>query len=260
MLDKEFLIDDLLLGNTILASQRLEPNEIGLGLFEKSGVMGELALRKIKRRLEGPGIDLHEKVALVDELAFLEADLHQLAIDLRLNRNGGERRHSSEAGYRLIDLVHCDLRGADRLDILRRALLRGGVRPKKPPGANPEDRGDKQEDYRSKASPALRRHCWLRLPDARKDGLLNLGFGGRQHRGILRDLVGVELSNNSLVLDHIARTNPRLCTIYRIPKVRRPRIVPECEWFVRSKLCYADPLSFKGKLSLSWKRKRTSAS
>ena len=67
--------------------------------------MGELALRKINRRLEGPRIDLDEKVAFVDKLAFLEADLHQLAIDLRLNRNGGERRNSSEACYRLIDLA-----------------------------------------------------------------------------------------------------------------------------------------------------------
>jgi hypothetical protein len=184
--------------------------------------VGELPLCKIKRRLEGPRIDLHEKVAFVDDLALLEADLHQLAIDLRLNRNGGERRNSSEACYRLIDLARFDLGADDRLDVLRRALFRGAVRPKKPPAANPEDRDDKQEDYRSKAPPPPRGLCWLRLPDARKDGLLNLGFGGRQHTCIFRTLLGVELSYNSLVLDHIARTNPRLCPTYRIRKVPSP--------------------------------------
>ena len=153
--------------------------------------------------------------------------------------------------YRLIDLARFDLCAADRLDVLSRALLRGAVRPKKPPSGNPEDRGDKQEDCRSKSPPSPRGLCWLRLPDARKDGLLNLGFGGRQHLCIFRALVGVELSYNSLVLDHIVRTNPRLCTTSRIRKVRGPQIVPECEWFVRSKLCYSDPLSFKGKLSFS---------
>jgi hypothetical protein len=74
-------------------------------------------LRKIERRLEGPRIDLHEKVALVDELAFLEADLSKLAIDLGLNRDGGERSDRSEADERLVDLARDDVRGADRLHV-----------------------------------------------------------------------------------------------------------------------------------------------
>jgi hypothetical protein len=40
---------------------------------------------------------------------------------------------------------------------------------------------------------------------------------------------------------------------HRKRKVRRPRIVPEREWFVRSKVCYTDSLSFKDKLSFLWK-------
>jgi hypothetical protein len=102
----------------------------------------KLTLREIERSLERPRIDLREKVALVDELALLEAHVHQLAIDLRLNRDGGERRNRSETCYRLIDLTRCDLRGADRLDILRHPLLSGAVRPKKTPSAKTKNGGD----------------------------------------------------------------------------------------------------------------------
>lgn len=77
------------MGNAVLTSQRHEPGEIRLGLFEKSGVMGELALRKIERRLEGSRINLRQKVALVDELPFLEANFHQLPVNLGLNSDGG---------------------------------------------------------------------------------------------------------------------------------------------------------------------------
>ena len=50
--------------------------------------MGELALRKIERRLEGSRINLRQKVALVDELPFLEANFHQLPVNLGLNSDG----------------------------------------------------------------------------------------------------------------------------------------------------------------------------
>ena len=47
-------------------------------------ILGELALRLGERRLIGPRVDLGEEVALLDDLAFGEADLHQLAGDLGL--------------------------------------------------------------------------------------------------------------------------------------------------------------------------------
>lgn len=208
LLDQEFLIRHLLHGDAVLATQDYKTLQVRLRLIEQPLVMGELPLRKIERRLKGPRIDLRQKIALVDELAFLEANLHQLAIDLRLDRNGGERRDRSEAYERLIHLTGGDFRGADRLDILRRPLLRGAARPKKTPGANPDDRGDDQEDNRRKASPALWGLCWLRLLNARKDRLLNLGLGGSQHLCVSRGPVGGRLGYNCLVLNHIARTKP----------------------------------------------------
>ena len=213
-MNEEFLIRHLLHGDAVLATQHYKTLQVRLRLIEQPLIMGELPLRKIERRLKGPRIDLREKVAFVDELAFLEADVHQLAIDLRLNRNGGERRDRSEACQRLIHLTRGDFRGADRLDILRRSLLGGAVRPKKTPGANPDDRRDDQEDNPHKASPALWGFCRLRLLKARKERLFNLGLGGSQHLCVSRSLVGGGLSYNCFVLNHIARTNPRQCIAY----------------------------------------------
>jgi hypothetical protein len=112
--------------------------------------------------------------------AALVSQHHQLAIDLRLNRDGGERRDSSEACYRLINFGRFDLCGANRLDILLRVLLWGAMRPKIPPSAKSNYRCYEQDDKRCEKSP-LRTLRGLRLLDARKDGLLNLGFGGRKH-------------------------------------------------------------------------------
>ena len=55
-----------------------------------------MRLRLGERGLVGPRVDLGEEVALLDHLPFLEADLHQLARDLRLDGDGGERRHGAE--------------------------------------------------------------------------------------------------------------------------------------------------------------------
>jgi hypothetical protein len=107
----------------------------------------------------------------VDELPFLEANRHQLAVDLSLNGDRGKRRHRSEARERLIDLPRGDLRGADRLDVLCCPLLRRSVRREKTPRANPDDRSDEQDNEPSEAAPSLRGLCRLGLSDARKDGL-----------------------------------------------------------------------------------------
>ena len=45
----------------------------------------------VELHLERPRIDLGEQVALVDELAFLEGHVHQLAVDAAAHRDGVER-------------------------------------------------------------------------------------------------------------------------------------------------------------------------
>ena len=59
--------------------------------------MDEGAFRLIERRLIRARIDLSEKVALLDHLAFLEANFGQLPVDLGLNRDRRERGHGSQA-------------------------------------------------------------------------------------------------------------------------------------------------------------------
>jgi len=162
----------------------------------------KLTLREIERSLERPRIDLREKVALVDELALLEAHVHQLAIDLRLNRDGGERRNRSEACYRLIDLTRCDLRGADRLDILRRPF--SGVPCDQRKRQAPKPRMAAMS--RTIKGAKLRRRVgrfggWLL--DSQKNRLLNLSFRGRKHLRLLPTLVVVKLGYNRLVFNQV---------------------------------------------------------
>ena len=84
LLHQEALVVDLLLGDRILPPQRLVALQVGLRLLQQPLVVRELALRLLQRHLVGPRVDLRQEVALLDHLAFLEADLGQLAVDLRL--------------------------------------------------------------------------------------------------------------------------------------------------------------------------------
>ena len=72
--------------------------QVQLGVGEVGLVLRLLGLRLIERGLEGPGIDLGQEVALLDELAFLEGDLVDLAIDAGSDQDGVEGLHGSKAG------------------------------------------------------------------------------------------------------------------------------------------------------------------
>ena len=104
----------------ILLAQRFVTRQVGLRLREQRRVLGQLPLGLGERGLIGPRVDLGEKIAGLDDLSFLEADLHQPAGDLRLDRHGGERRRRAERvdGDRHVagdDRRHADgLGGGDR--------------------------------------------------------------------------------------------------------------------------------------------------
>ena len=68
------MVGDLLLGDAVLLAQFLVSGEVRLRLGEQALVVGERPFRLVERRLIGARIDLGEKVALLDDLAFLEAD------------------------------------------------------------------------------------------------------------------------------------------------------------------------------------------
>ena len=72
---QKLLVVDLLGGDRILFAQDLEARQIGLRLGVQGGVLGQLSLRLRQGRLIGPRIDLGQKIARFDDLAFLKANL-----------------------------------------------------------------------------------------------------------------------------------------------------------------------------------------
>ena len=115
LLDEELLVSDLLLGDAVLLAQSLVSGEVRLRLVEQALVVDERPFRQVERRLMGTRIDLGEKVALMDNLAFLEADFGQLPADLGLDGNRRQRGHGSQAGERIVDIPHDGLGCAYRL-------------------------------------------------------------------------------------------------------------------------------------------------
>ena len=80
----------------VLRDQSVVALQVELGVLQRRLVLGELALRLFKRHLIGARVDLGEKVALFDVLALLERDSHQIAVDLGLDRNHGQRGDGAE--------------------------------------------------------------------------------------------------------------------------------------------------------------------
>ena len=87
----------MLLGGEVLLGERRIAVQVELGVGEIGLVLRFLRLRLIERGLERPRIDLSEKVAPLDNLAFIEGDLHDLAVDSRPDRDGVVGLDLSEA-------------------------------------------------------------------------------------------------------------------------------------------------------------------
>ena len=105
--------------------------------------MGELALGLLERRLVWARVDLGQELALLHHLAFLEADVHQLAVDLGHHRHRVEGCHGAE---RIEDHRHLAGGGGGDADGLGRGRGRSLGRSVAP-GMGPEDRaGDQRED------------------------------------------------------------------------------------------------------------------
>ena len=80
-----------LLRNRVLSHQRLVAFEIEPGIDQIGLGLGELPGGLVQRRLIGPGIDLIERLAGLDDAAFGEEALLDDAGDLRLDVGDGER-------------------------------------------------------------------------------------------------------------------------------------------------------------------------
>ncbi len=97
MLDEVDLILLRLAGDRVLLQERLIAAKVDLGLIEKALIVDELPLVLREQDLVRTGIDLRQKVALLDDLALLERDLRELSADLGDDVHGCEGRHRAEA-------------------------------------------------------------------------------------------------------------------------------------------------------------------
>src|SRR6266513_1402713 len=88
---------ELLLGDDPLFEEKLVPLKIDLRVFALGLVFSELPQRLLKLDLEGTRIDLREKIALVNELAFLEGNADQLAVNSAADGDGVEGRDGAKA-------------------------------------------------------------------------------------------------------------------------------------------------------------------
>src|SRR5207247_7171033 len=70
---------------------------IDFGIFALCLVFSELAHGLLKLNLVGTRINLGKKIAFVHELAFLECDTNELAVDATANRYSVEGRDSAKA-------------------------------------------------------------------------------------------------------------------------------------------------------------------
>ena len=130
---------ELLLGGEVLLGERGEAREIELGVGEIGLVLRFLRGGLLERRLKRSGVDLGQEIALLDHLAFVEADLHDLAVDPGAHENGVVGLDLPDAlqddrKIRALDRRHRDdnRRGAgglSRLALSRRRRGLGGRRP-----------------------------------------------------------------------------------------------------------------------------------
>jgi hypothetical protein len=187
------LIDDLLRGD-VRKHQCLRAREVLLGRGQLRLVLRLLGLGLIERGLEQARIDLGQHVALFHMLAFREQHLLQLAVDLRMDRDGERRLHRAEPGQVDRHVLPADDRHAHRHPRARgRACRMGRLRPGHGIPVNGCsaagqgcEKGSNQSDAAAarRCSSALYNHnCPLATLhieiSGQSDGPANYGFVGR---------------------------------------------------------------------------------
>ncbi len=115
LLDQECLIVGLLARDRILRQQPLIALEVRLRLRQQPLIVRKLALGLGLGNFIGARIDLRQEVALVDQLPFGEFDVDQLAADLGLHGDGGERGDCAERVDDDADIARRNRCRADRL-------------------------------------------------------------------------------------------------------------------------------------------------
>ncbi len=130
---------ELLLGGEVLLGERGEASEIELRVGEIGLVLRFLGDGLVERGLKRSRVDLGQKIALLDHLALVKGDLHDLAVDTGAHENGVIGLDLSDAlendrEIRALDRRHGDddRRGAGRLTRLTLAGRRRGLSGRAP--------------------------------------------------------------------------------------------------------------------------------
>src|SRR5260370_5942691 len=88
---------ELLLRDHAFFEEEFVALKIDLGIFALGLVLGELPQGLLQLDLKGTRINLREEIAFVDELAFLERDTEELAVDAAANGYGVEGGDGAKA-------------------------------------------------------------------------------------------------------------------------------------------------------------------
>ena len=115
LLDQILLVGRLLHRDAVLGQQQLVAREVRHRLVQQADVVRERALVLLDGGLVRTRVDLRQELALLHDLALVEADRQQLPVDLGLHGDAGERRHGAEPGQGDRQGSSGDGGGADRL-------------------------------------------------------------------------------------------------------------------------------------------------
>ncbi len=111
---QRLLVVEVLCRDHALLVQGSIPLQRDLGIEQRGLVFRQLPFSLGQGRLVGTRVDFHQQVALMHRLPFLEGDLHNLAVDPRLDRHGVERGHGAYRGQIAVEVAALHLRRRNR--------------------------------------------------------------------------------------------------------------------------------------------------
>ncbi len=94
---------ELLLRNRVLLHQRLVSIQIEVRVLEQRLIVDQLSFGLLQLHFIRPRIDLHQQVALMNDLPLFELHFHELPVHPALHRDGVDGRYRAQAGYEHLD-------------------------------------------------------------------------------------------------------------------------------------------------------------
>ncbi len=219
--DERLLRVELLLRRRVLRDQRGVALQVDARVRERGLVLGARGLGLQQLRLQRARVEPGDDLALLDVLAFREADRVELAVDACLDRHGERGRHRADAGAEDGHVLRLDQDGLDhdrRLGGLLLVVVVGGLgRTFDGPEAEAED-GDR--DRGKGPGGAVAR-------EGRGHGVVGSGHCGS---------AGVAAAVGS-GLSVALQPPPVAVTSAMLAAIRRPRSCTAVRWLVSDSVC-----------------------